>query len=220
MVIIPAGVPRKPGMTRDDLFNVNAGIVKNLVENAGKFCPGVSATGKRGSCHCCSCQVIEDCDASYHGIRRPTVATLLCLSPQAIFLIITNPVNSTVPIAAETLKKLGVYDPKKVIGVTSLDVVRANTFVAEAKGLDVKDVDVPVIGGHAGVTILPLLSQVRPAHFLAEGEKTVFIPMGKLANLGYHPNLVAAADLAGVVQAVDPHTPNRVGHSPRELHRG
>jgi malate dehydrogenase len=79
---------------------------------------------------------------------------------QAVLLIITNPVNSTVPIAAETLKALGVYDPKKVIGVTSLDVVRANTFVAEAKGLDVKDVDVPVIGGHAGVTILPLLSQV------------------------------------------------------------
>lgn len=47
------------------------------------------------------------------------------------------------------------------MGVTTLDVVRANTFIAEAKGLDVKDVDVPVIGGHAGETILPLISQVR-----------------------------------------------------------
>ncbi len=74
--------------------------------------------------------------------------------------IITNPVNSTVPIAAETLKALGVYDPKKLIGVTTLDIVRANTFVSEARGLDMKDVDVPVIGGHAGATILPLLSQV------------------------------------------------------------
>ena len=46
--------------------------------------------------------------------------------------------------------------------MTTLDVVRANTFVAEAKGLDLKDVDVPVVGGHAGATILPLLSQVRP----------------------------------------------------------
>ena len=44
--------------------------------------------------------------------------------------------------------------------MTTLDVVRANTFVAEAKGLDLKDVDVPVVGGHAGTTILPLLSQV------------------------------------------------------------
>lgn len=47
-----------------------------------------------------------------------------------------------------------------MLGVTTLDVVRANTFVAECKGLDMKDVDVPVIGGHAGNTILPLLSQV------------------------------------------------------------
>lgn len=79
---------------------------------------------------------------------------------QAVLNIISNPVNATVPIAAETLKAAGVYNPKKLIGVSALDVVRANTFVAEAKGLDVKDVDVPVIGGHAGTTILPLLSQV------------------------------------------------------------
>ncbi|KAM1236360.1 hypothetical protein ACFX2I_037387 [Malus domestica] len=43
-----------------------------------------------------------------------------------------------------------------------LDVVRANTFVAEVLGLDPKDVGVPVVGGHTGVTILPLLSQVKP----------------------------------------------------------
>lgn len=82
------------------------------------------------------------------------------LAEQAILNIITNPVNSTVPITAEALKAAGVYDPKKVLGVSTLDVVRANTFVAEAKGLNVKDVDVPVVGGHAGITILPLLSQV------------------------------------------------------------
>ena len=79
---------------------------------------------------------------------------------QAILNIISNPVNSTVPIAAEILKAAGVYDKKKLMGVTTLDVVRANTFVAEAKDLDLKDVDVPVVGGHAGTTILPLLSQV------------------------------------------------------------
>jgi len=116
LVVIPAGVPRKPGMTRDDLFNINAGIVKSLME-------GVAAT-----------------------------------CPQAIVHIISNPVNSTVAIASEVMKAKGVYDPKKIIGVTALDVVRSNTFVAEAKNLDVKDVDVPVIGGHAGITILPLLS--------------------------------------------------------------
>ena len=37
--------------------------------------------------------------------------------------MISNPVNSTVPIAAETLKAMGTYDPKKLFGVTTLDVV-------------------------------------------------------------------------------------------------
>lgn len=42
VVIIPAGVPRKPGMTRDDLFNINAGIVKSLCTAIAKYCPNVS----------------------------------------------------------------------------------------------------------------------------------------------------------------------------------
>jgi len=120
LVIIPAGVPRKPGMTRDDLFNTNAGIVKTLAEGVAKFCPG------------------------------------------AIVNIISNPVNSTVPIAAEVFKKHGCYDPKRLLGVTTLDVVRSNTFVGELKGVDPALVDVPVVGGHAGITILPLLSQTSP----------------------------------------------------------
>lgn len=42
LVVIPAGVPRKPGMTRDDLFNINAGIVKTLIEATSKDAPNVS----------------------------------------------------------------------------------------------------------------------------------------------------------------------------------
>jgi malate dehydrogenase len=121
VVVIPAGVPRKPGMTRDDLFNINANIVKTLVEAVADNCP------------------------------------------DAFIQIISNPVNSTVPIAAEVLKKKGVYNPKKLFGVTTLDVVRANTFVAQKKNLRLIDVDVPVIGGHAGITILPLLSKTKPS---------------------------------------------------------
>ncbi|XP_020095845.1 malate dehydrogenase, glyoxysomal-like isoform X2 [Ananas comosus] len=120
LIIIPAGVPRKPGMTRDDLFNINAGIVRTLCEGIAKCCPG------------------------------------------AIVNLISNPVNSTVPIAAEVFKNAGTYNPKRLLGVTTLDVARANTFVAEVLGLDPREVNVPVVGGHAGVTILPLLSQVNP----------------------------------------------------------
>lgn len=43
VVIIPAGVPRKPGMTRDDLFNINAGIVKSLCAAIAKYCPNVGS---------------------------------------------------------------------------------------------------------------------------------------------------------------------------------
>jgi len=121
VVVIPAGVPRKPGMSRDDLFNTNASIVRDLVDASAVTCP------------------------------------------KALIAIIANPVNSTVPIAAEVLKRRGVFDPKRLFGVTTLDVVRANTFVAEAKGLDPSVVNIPVIGGHAGITIIPVFSQAKPA---------------------------------------------------------
>lgn len=117
IVLIPAGVPRKPGMTRDDLFNTNAGIIRDLTQQAAKACP---------KAHIC---------------------------------IITNPVNSTVPIAAEILKKAGTYDPARLFGVTTLDIVRAKTFVAGARNLNPFDISVNVVGGHSGLTIVPLLSQ-------------------------------------------------------------
>lgn len=126
IVLIPAGVPRKPGMDRSDLFNINAGIVQNLVEAIADNCP------------------------------------------EALVGIITNPVNTTVAIAAETLKAKGKYNPAKLFGVTTLDVIRAETFVAEAKGLNCEDIVVPVIGGHSGTTILPLLSQVEGVEFTQE----------------------------------------------------
>ncbi|UAA39402.1 malate dehydrogenase [Paraneptunicella aestuarii] len=126
IVLIPAGVPRKPGMDRSDLFNINAGIVKALIEGVADNCPNA------------------------------------CIG------IITNPVNTTVAIAAETLKAKGVYDKNKLFGVTTLDVIRAETFVAELKGKNPADVHVPVIGGHSGTTILPLLSQVEGVEFSDE----------------------------------------------------
>jgi malate dehydrogenase len=94
------------------------------------------------------------------GIVKGLVEACADFCPDAVLAVISNPVNSTVPIAAEVLKKKGVYNPKKLCGVTTLDVSRANTFVGAAMGKDPKDVNVPVIGGHAGITILPLFSQV------------------------------------------------------------
>ncbi len=72
--------------------------------------------------------------------------------------LIVNPVNSVVPAVCELYKQWGL-DPKKVLGITTLDIVRANKFVGEAAGVSPSELDIPVIGGHAGVTILPLLSR-------------------------------------------------------------
>lgn len=47
----------------------------------------------------------------------------------------------------------------RIFGITTLDVVRASRFLGEIKGADPKDVKVTVVGGHSGVTIVPLLSQ-------------------------------------------------------------
>jgi malate dehydrogenase len=115
VVIIPAGVPRKPGMTRDDLFSINAGIVRTLATACARHCPS------------------------------------------AHLLVISNPVNSTVPIAYECMRAAGVTKPS-VFGVTSLDITRAKTFIGELKGCAPEDVDVLVVGGHSGTTIVPILS--------------------------------------------------------------
>merc|ERR1712232_465290 len=120
LVLIPAGMPRKPGQTRDDLFKINADIAKGLVEACAKYCP------------------------------------------DAILALIVNPVNSIVPAMGELYKKKGL-DPLKIVGVTTLDCVRANKFVSQITGKNPNFINIPVIGGHAGVTILPLFSQDKTA---------------------------------------------------------
>jgi len=73
-------------------------------------------------------------------------------------------VNSTVPIAAEVLKAKNVFNPQRLFGVTTLDVVRAETFVAEIAGKsNPQELTVPVVGGHSGETIVPLFSLVKPS---------------------------------------------------------
>jgi malate dehydrogenase len=108
-------------MTRDDLFKINAGIVKGLIQGVADYCP------------------------------------------KAYILVISNPVNSTVPIAAETLTAAGVFNAEKLFGVTTLDVVRAETFVQAITGAkDPAQTKIPVIGGHSGETIVPLFSLAEP----------------------------------------------------------
>ena len=84
--------------------------------------------------------------------------------PSAFVAIVTNPVNSMVPIFVETLRHGGVDTPeKRVFGVTSLDVIRASHFVSATLASDPKMTQVPVVGGHGGESILALVSQTVPS---------------------------------------------------------
>jgi malate dehydrogenase len=123
-------------MTRDDLFNTNASIVRDLAKACAENCP------------------------------------------EANILIISNPVNSTVPITAEVFKARGVYNPRRLFGVTTLDVVRASRFVSEIKGTDPKDENITVVGGHSGVTIVPLFSQSRHPELSSNAELVKRVQFG------------------------------------------
>ncbi|MBK4765008.1 MAG: malate dehydrogenase [Pantoea sp. Brub] len=119
IILISAGLARKPGMQRSDLFNTNANIICNIIEK------------------------------------------IAITAPKALIGIITNPVNTTVVIASEILKKYHVYDKNRLFGITTLDIIRANTLVATLKDQNPQDINVPVIGGHSSTTIVPLLSKIK-----------------------------------------------------------
>ena len=118
IVIIPAGIPRKPGMSRDDLFFSNARIAYQLATSCIKYCP------------------------------------------EAIILIITNPLNSILPLFFEVYKKNGINGSNQLIGLSNLDSIRASTFISEQLHTIPFFCSIPVIGGHAGTTIIPLFSQL------------------------------------------------------------
>lgn len=114
VVIITSGVPRKPGMTREELIGVNAGIVKSVMGEAMKH------------------------------------------SPNAIFVIVSNPMDTMTYLA---LKSSGL--PKnRVFGMGGqLDSSRFRCYLAKALGASMKDVDGMVIGGHGDTTMIPLVDK-------------------------------------------------------------
>lgn len=114
VVVITSGMPRKPGMTREELIGVNAGIVKSVMSNALKY------------------------------------------SPNAIFVIVANPMD---PMTYLALKSSGV--PKNhIIGMGgALDSSRFKCYLSKALGGSISDVDGMVIGGHGDTTMIPLVSK-------------------------------------------------------------
>jgi malate dehydrogenase len=114
VVVITSGLPRKPGMTREELIGTNAGIVKGVAQNILKY------------------------------------------SPDAILIIISNPMDTMTYLA---LTSLGL--PKnRVIGMGgTLDSARFRCYLSKALGSSPADLNAIVIGGHGDTTMIPLISK-------------------------------------------------------------
>jgi len=112
VVVITSGIPRKPGMTREELIGTNTNIVKSVIENA------------------------------------------LTVSPNAIFVIVTNPMD-TMALAAMKISGL----PKnRIIGMGgALDSARFKYFLSQKLDKPVADIEGMVIGGHGDTTMIPLI---------------------------------------------------------------
>jgi len=85
-------------------------------------------------------------------------ACLRFCPPDAVLGLLVEPLGAVVPAMARLVEKRG-RDPKQVLGITSLDSVRICKFVHEAIGEPAANIHVPVVGGHAGRSAVPLLSQ-------------------------------------------------------------
>ncbi|HNV57995.1 MAG TPA: malate dehydrogenase [Smithellaceae bacterium] len=110
IVIITAGLPRKPGMSRDDLLATNRGIMKNVVRQAVRY------------------------------------------SPDAILIIVSNPLDAMCHVAMEESG----FPKNRVIGMAGvLDSARFRAFIAMELSVSVENVHAMVLGGH-GDTMVPL----------------------------------------------------------------
>ncbi len=110
IIIVTSGIPRKPGMSRDDLIKTNAGIVKEVVEKSIRY------------------------------------------SPDAILIIVSNPLDVMTYVALQAANK----NPRKVFGMAGiLDSGRYKAFLAEALDISPKDIHGLLMGGH-GDSMVPL----------------------------------------------------------------
>lgn len=111
VVVITSGIPRKPGMTREELIGVNAGIVKSVAENILKY------------------------------------------SPNAVLVIISNPMDTMTYLAS----KVTGLPKHKVVGMGgALDSSRFKYYLSQALGVNPTEVEGMVIGGHGDTTMIPV----------------------------------------------------------------
>ncbi|MBR2352674.1 MAG: malate dehydrogenase [Alistipes sp.] len=163
VVVITSGIPRKPGMTREELIGINANIVKSVVNNVIKW------------------------------------------SPKAIFVIISNPMDT---MAYLTLKAAGI-PKRRVIGMGgALDSSRFRCYLSKASGVGIQDIEGMVIGGHGDTTMIPLTSKASIKGVPA----SKFLSKAKLAKVAAD-TMVGGATLTGMLGTSAWYAPGAAGAS-------
>lgn len=180
VIVIPAGLAQKPGMSRDDLFGSNAKIMLNLARVCAQVAPNAHLaiiTNPVNSLVPLACEVYQRIlgggkpksagakEKSTGGKEKSAGSDNQTLPKQV------SP-NAEAGAAVQKSEGKGFHEScRRIFGVTTLDVVRASSLTArsaffkpESNGLfkDPAKVSVPVVGGHAGKTIIPLLSLATP----------------------------------------------------------
>jgi len=164
IVIITAGIPRKPGMSRDDLISTNAGIMKNVTE-----------------------QVVK-------------------LSPKAILIIVSNPLDAMCQVAFDASG----FPKNRVMGMAGvLDSARFRAFISMELNVSVENTHAFVLGGHgdtmvplprystvAGIPITELLSQERIDALVERTRNGGAEIVGLLTTSAYYAPASAAVEMA------------------------
>ncbi len=161
VVVITSGIPRKPGMTREELIGINAGIVKGVTENILKY------------------------------------------SPNAIIIVISNPMDTMTYLA---LKSSGL--PKnRIIGMGGiLDSARFKCYLSLATGASTNDIHGVVIGGHGDTTMIPL-TRYATINGLPVSEKLSAEELQKVAA----DTMVGGATLTGLLGTSAWYAPGAAG---------
>ncbi len=161
VVVITSGIPRKPGMTREELIGINAGIVKTVTEN------------------------------------------ILQHSPNAIIIVISNPMDTMTYLA---LKSSGL--PKnRIIGMGGiLDSARFKCYLSLATGASTNDIHGVVIGGHGDTTMIPL-TRLATINGLPVSEKLSPEALNKVAA----DTMVGGATLTGLLGTSAWYAPGAAG---------
>ncbi|KAG5895772.1 hypothetical protein JTB14_001620 [Gonioctena quinquepunctata] len=83
-------------------------------------------------------------------------------NPKAVLCISKPPLEALIPVVTEEYKKAGVYDSRRIIGITNVTCMRANSLIAAESGKNAAEVMCPVVGGSSLNCVVAVLSQVRP----------------------------------------------------------